>query len=151
MPRQGRDRAVLILAGLLTAAVKLALVLSSPRQIFLESLLATHSALRSAGSLILAARPNYLRTRLALASPVPLRCPNPHSHLWHRSPAALVAYHLPTRFRALALFSRRLPERVVRSALPAAENLHINGHLIHPGVLSSFRASRSLSIEPGRP
>jgi len=31
--------------------------------------------------------------------------------------------------RALALFGRRLPERVVRSVLPASENLHTSGHL----------------------
>src|SRR4029077_9988559 len=31
--------------------------------------------------------------------------------------------YLP-RFRALALFGRRLPERVARSSLPASENLH---------------------------
>ena len=31
------------------------------------------------------------------------------------------------RFRALALFGRRSPERVVRSPLPAAENLHTTG------------------------
>src|SRR6478672_9676097 len=34
--------------------------------------------------------------------------------------------YLP-RFRALALFGRRLPERVARSSLPASENLHISG------------------------
>jgi hypothetical protein len=33
--------------------------------------------------------------------------------------------YLP-RFRALALFERRLPERVARSSLPASENLHKN-------------------------
>ena len=33
------------------------------------------------------------------------------------------AHYLSTRFRALALFGRRSPERVVRSPLPAAENL----------------------------
>jgi hypothetical protein len=30
-------------------------------------------------------------------------------------------------FRALALFGRRLPERVVRSSFPASENLHRSG------------------------
>jgi hypothetical protein len=35
--------------------------------------------------------------------------------------------YLP-RFRALALFGRRLPERVVRSSLPASENLHRTGN-----------------------
>jgi hypothetical protein len=33
------------------------------------------------------------------------------------------------RFRALALFERRPPERVDSSSLPASENLHMNGHL----------------------
>jgi hypothetical protein len=32
-----------------------------------------------------------------------------------------------TRLRALALFSRRSPQRVVRLSLPAAENLHMSG------------------------
>src|SRR3974390_2207297 len=76
--------------------------------------------------------PNNPCTRLALASPAPLPCPNPHSRLSHRPPAALPARHLPTRFRALALFSRRPPERVVRSSLPAAENLHMSGHSCDP-------------------
>jgi hypothetical protein len=35
--------------------------------------------------------------------------------------------YLP-RFRALALFGRRPPERVVRSSLPASENLHRSRH-----------------------
>src|SRR5271166_5961588 len=48
----------------------------------------------------------------------------PIAFLRHRSPAAPPAHHLPTRFRALALFSRRSSEREVRSSLPAAENLH---------------------------
>ena len=33
----------------------------------------------------------------------------------------------PTRFRALAVFRRRPPQRVVRSSLPASENLHNSG------------------------
>ena len=39
-------------------------------------------------------------------------------------------HYLPTRFRALALFGRRPPERVVRSSLPATEKLHTCG-LMH--------------------
>jgi hypothetical protein len=45
----------------------------------------------------------------------------------HRPPAAPPSRYLLTRFRALALFGRRSPERVVRSSLPAAENLHNSG------------------------
>ena len=48
----------------------------------------------------------------------------------HQSPAAALVHYLPTRFRALALFGRRSRERVVRSSLPAAENLHTSG-LVH--------------------
>jgi hypothetical protein len=54
----------------------------------------------------------------------------PIALLPHQSPAAALVHYLPTRFRALALFGRRSPERVVRSSLPAAENLHITG-LMH--------------------
>jgi hypothetical protein len=36
----------------------------------------------------------------------------------------------PPRFRALALFGRRLPERVVGIVVPASENLRTNG-LMH--------------------
>src|SRR6516164_2910894 len=43
---------------------------------------------------------------------------NPHSARGTATP-----YLLP-RFRALALFGRRPPERVVRPSLPASENLH---------------------------
>jgi len=39
-------------------------------------------------------------------------------------------HYLPTRFRALALFGRRPAQRVVRSSLPASENLHKTG-LMH--------------------
>ena len=80
-----------------------------------------------ASLLILPALPNHPCTRLGPALPALLPCPNPHSRLSHRPPAALPARHLPTRFPALALFSRRSPERVVRSSLPAAENLHKTG------------------------
>src|SRR5207244_10439376 len=51
----------------------------------------------------------------------------PIALLPHQSPAAALVPYLPTRFRALALFGRRSPERVVRSSLPAAENLHRSG------------------------
>jgi hypothetical protein len=37
---------------------------------------------------------------------------------------AITSRYFPTRFRALALFGRRPAERVLRSVLPAAENLH---------------------------
>ena len=52
----------------------------------------------------------------------------PIAFLRHHSPAAPSAHYLSTRFRALALFRRRLPERVVRSSLPASENLHKRRH-----------------------
>jgi hypothetical protein len=52
----------------------------------------------------------------------------PIALLPHQSPPAALVHYLPTRFRALALFGRRLPERVVRSSLPASENLHKTGH-----------------------
>ena len=45
----------------------------------------------------------------------------------HRAPAAPPLHYLPPRFRALALFSRRPHQRVVRSDSPAAENLHMSG------------------------
>ena len=73
--------------------------------------------------------------RKLIAAPL---APSPRQHrrlaetsiafLRHRSPAAPLAHYLPTRFRALALFGRRSPERVVRSSSPAAENLHMCGH-----------------------
>ena len=46
---------------------------------------------------------------------------NPHS------PAAPAVLHLP-RFRALALFGRRPPERVDGAVMPASENLHRTRH-----------------------
>jgi len=85
-----------------------------------------------ASLLILPALPNHPCTRLGPALPALLPCPNPHSRLSHRPPAALPARHLPTRFPALALFGRRSPERVVRSSLPASENLHNSGHCWRP-------------------
>src|SRR3974390_162305 len=51
----------------------------------------------------------------------------PIAFLPHRSPAARFSHYFLTRFRALALFGRRSSERVARSSLPAAENLHITG------------------------
>src|SRR5437016_3891814 len=45
--------------------------------------------------------------------------------------------YLP-RFRALALFGRRPPERVVRSSFPAAENLHTTGLMHRSKKLRSF-------------
>jgi hypothetical protein len=45
----------------------------------------------------------------------------------HIEPAARPTEAYLPRFRALALFGRRLPERVVRSSLPASENLHRTG------------------------
>ena len=56
----------------------------------------------------------------------PSPCQNPHSRCAARSPAAPPARYLLTRFRALALFGRRPPERV-DSTLPASENLHSSG------------------------
>src|SRR5262249_27094041 len=47
--------------------------------------------------------------------------------LLHRPPAAPQAHYLSMRFRALALFGRRPPERVVRPVPPASENLHKSG------------------------
>ena len=38
--------------------------------------------------------------------------------------AAPPSHHVPARFRALALFGRRPPERGVKASLPAPENLH---------------------------
>src|SRR5271166_2572908 len=61
----------------------------------------------------------------------------PIAFLRHRSPAAPPAHYLPTRFRALALFSRRSSEREVRSSLPAAENLHTTG-LMHCSKFASL-------------
>ena len=48
------------------------------------------------------------------------------------------------RFRALALFGRRLPKRVVRSSLPASENLHNCG-------LNAVQQSTSPTRSPRRP
>jgi hypothetical protein len=70
----------------------------------------------------------------------------PHSRLRHRLPAALPAQHLPTRFRALELFSRRSPQRVVRSSLPAAENLHTAHSTQHTSRQSALQQIAAYSI-----
>src|SRR6267378_3125663 len=65
--------------------------------------------------------------------------PNPHSA------RGTAAAHLP-RFRALALFGRRPPERVEAFVIPASENLHRIGRVAH-----SRRSSRLYQTrEPGR-
>ena len=46
----------------------------------------------------------------------------------HSVPAALPVPHFP-RFRALALFGRRPPQRVDSLVMPASENLHNKRHL----------------------
>jgi hypothetical protein len=75
--------------------------------------------------LLIRTRPqNHHYTRRILTSSAPPTCRNLHSpFLPHRVPAAPRAHDLSTRFRAVALFGRRSPERVVRSSSPAAENL----------------------------
>ena len=74
----------------------------------------------------------------------------PIALLPHQSPPAALVHYLPTRFRALALFGRRPPQRVVRSSLPAAENLHTSG-LVHRSNLRdySITSSASASSEVG--
>jgi hypothetical protein len=57
-------------------------------------------------------------------------------------PAALPSYYSPRRFRALALFSRRPPKRVVRWSSPAAENLH-NCGLMHCSKESPYSITSS--------
>jgi hypothetical protein len=70
------------------------------------------------------------------------------------TPAALPRHYLLTRFRALALFGRRPAERVVRSVLPASENLH-NSRLLHcsktsadysEGINTELNAATKLSV-----
>ena len=83
----------------------------------------------------LAPRSDHRKSARALhaaQSPPPLasRCPA-RGTLPAQIPIAELAArpteaYLP-RFRALALFGRRPPERVVRSSLPASENLHNSG------------------------
>src|SRR4029077_5467390 len=50
--------------------------------------------------------------------------------------------YLP-RSRALALFGRRLPERVARSSLPASENLHKNRRPADGSYVCCFRRNRT--------
>jgi hypothetical protein len=63
-------------------------------------------------------------------------------------PAAPPSDHPPPRFRALALFGRRPPERVARSSLPASENLHTSRHMqrskIHAYSITSSAVASSV-------
>src|SRR5437588_12138663 len=73
------------------------------------------------------------RSLLALradSSTITLRL-NPHSDCG----TAAAHPHPPPRFRALGLFGRRPPERMVRSSLPASENLHRSRHRLLPPVV----------------
>src|SRR6202521_945243 len=63
------------------------------------------------------------RRRLALFGATARQ--NPHSVC--RSAAPPPPHYPPPRFRALALFGRRPPERALRSSLPASENPHRTG------------------------
>src|SRR6516164_9354161 len=110
-----------MLAGLPPAAAKLAVILSICKQLHSQSPRATYSALTRTDLLVLSIAPKHLSTRRALTSSAPPTSSNPHSRLRHCSPAVPPAYCLPTRFRALALFGRRSPERGLRSSLPASE------------------------------
>jgi hypothetical protein len=56
------------------------------------------------------------------------------------APAALSVPHTP-RFRALALFGRRLSQRGDGLGMPASENLHIRGH--EPSLRSLAEAART--------
>jgi hypothetical protein len=117
----------LVLAGPPPAAVKLAFILSIRIQLHSHSPRPIHCRLIRT-KLIIPTRPhNHLCISQSLTSSASLRSPNPHSRLPHRSPAGLPAHYLLARFRALALFGRRPPERVAGSSLPAAENLHTTG------------------------
>jgi hypothetical protein len=62
---------------------------------------------------------NRSTSRLALACMRQARRSNPHTER-----AARPTERTLPRFRALALFGRRSPERVASSSLPASENLH---------------------------
>src|SRR5213083_2621785 len=70
----------------------------------------------------------------------------PIALLPHQCPAAALVHFLPTRFRALALFGRRPPERVVRSSLPAAENLHRRRHSMGFPVRCDEATDRALGV-----
>jgi hypothetical protein len=92
--------------------------------------------------------------RKIIATPVahslaPPTCRKLHSlFLPHRAPAAPRAHYLSTRFRALALFGRRSPERVVRSSSPAAENLpNRRHHLINMSAVPSNEVVLRLAID----
>jgi hypothetical protein len=60
----------------------------------------------------------------SVGSTSPTLPPTPNSH----SPAALSVPHTTPRFRALALFGRRLSERGDGLGKPASENLHKSGN-----------------------
>ena len=84
----------------------------------------TRSALIASNLLILT-RPKIFSASIQLSlREHRRRAQNPIALLPHHSPAALLVHYLPTRFRALALFGRRPTVRVMRSVLPASENLH---------------------------
>src|SRR5947209_390379 len=70
----------------------------------------------------------------------------PIALLPHQSPAAALVHYLPTRFRALALFSRRPSERVVRSSLPAAENLHKTRDYRTATLAAALRQSTDIRV-----
>src|SRR6267154_6452080 len=65
------------------------------------------------------------------------------------SPAAPPVPHFP-RFRALALFGRRPPQRVDSLVMPASENLHITG-LMRRSRVSPFDPSRTSESYSGNP
>jgi hypothetical protein len=71
--------------------------------------------------------PRYRSHEQAL-SPLP---PIPHSARCQSVPNT-------PRLRALALFRRRSPQRVVRSSMPASENLHRSRHRRNAAISSSF-------------
>src|SRR6266581_2498148 len=58
------------------------------------------------------------------------------------SPAAPPIPHFP-RFRALALFGRRPPQRVDSLVMPASENLHMSRHSPAASVRCQFTSSTS--------
>src|SRR3989454_12591818 len=89
-----------------------------------------HRAIRSFAP----ARTPWIRAK-AIRSPASAQLPQ-HSRRRQIpiAPAAPSAPHTP-RFRALALFGRRPPERVDDLGIPASENLHINGS--EPALLAA--------------
>src|SRR6266699_819136 len=62
------------------------------------------------------------------------------------SPAAPPVPHVP-RFRALALFGRRPPQRVNSLVMPASKNQNISGHRASIAVAGS--TSRLLPVDDG--